>query len=47
MYEYRGKRWTMRNHINAMYGRTKLGSQGSITTDNQMFVENVFSYHVG
>jgi Protein of unknown function (DUF3078) len=46
-YDYKGLTWGLQNHLKAAYGRTKLGSQGTITTDNALFVENVLDYNVG
>jgi hypothetical protein len=36
-YEYKGEEWGLNNHIRAAYGRTRLGSQNSITTENEFF----------
>ena len=46
-YDYKGLTWGLQNQLKAAYGRTKLGSQGTITTDNALFVENVLDYNVG
>jgi Protein of unknown function (DUF3078) len=46
-YDYKGETWGLQNHLKAAYGRTKLGGQGTITTDNALFVENVLTYNVG
>ena len=46
-YDYKGETWGLQNHLKAAYGRTKLGSQGSITTDNTLFLENVVTYNIG
>jgi len=45
--DYKTDGWTLRNHARAAYGRTKLGGQGYITNDNELFVENVLSYNIG
>lgn len=45
--DYKGKKWIFQNHANATYGRTKLGSENSITTDNQLFIEDVLTYNAG
>lgn len=46
-YNYIGRTWGLQNHLRVAYGRTKLGSQGSITTDNGLLLENVLTYNVG
>ncbi len=46
-YDYKGETWSLQNHGTLQYGRTKLGSQGSITTDNEVLLENVLTYHIG
>ncbi|HEY9165714.1 MAG TPA: DUF3078 domain-containing protein [Candidatus Kryptonia bacterium] len=46
-YDYRGEIWGLQNHLKAAYGSTKLGSQGTITTDNTLFLENVLTCKVG
>lgn len=39
--------WTYKNSVKATYGRSKIGSGNFITTDNDLYVENVISYNVG
>lgn len=46
-YDYHGQVWGLQNHMKAAYGRTKLGGQGTITTDNELFLENVLTYNMG
>ncbi len=46
-YNYKGKTWGLVNHLRASYGRSKLGSQGAITTDNDLLLEDVLTYNVG
>ncbi len=46
-YNYKGLKWGLQNHLRVAYGSSKLGSQGSITTDNSLLLENVLSYNVG
>ena len=46
-YDFKGETWSLQNHGTLQYGRTKLGSQGSITTDNEILLENVLVYHIG
>ena len=46
-YDFKGEIWSLQNHGTLQYGRTKLGSQGSITTDNEILLENVLTYHIG
>ncbi len=46
-YDYKGKTWIFQNLVKAAYGRTKLDNQNSITTDNQLLIENVLTYNVG
>lgn len=45
--DYKTDSWTLRNRGRAAYGRTKLGGQGYITNDNELFLENVLSYNFG
>ncbi len=45
--DYKTDHWTLRNHGRVAYGRTKLGGQGYITNDNELFLENVLSYNFG
>ncbi len=46
-YDYKGEQWRLVDHLKIAYGKTKLGSQSSITTDNEFFLENVLSYKSG
>ena len=46
-YNYKGKIWSLQNHLRASYGRSRLGGQASITTDNSLLLENVLTYDVG
>ncbi len=46
-YDYTGKTWGLQNRLKAAYGRTRLGGQGTITTDNELFLENVLTYNLG
>ncbi|MCX7876977.1 MAG: DUF3078 domain-containing protein [Melioribacteraceae bacterium] len=39
--------WTFKNSIKATYGRSKIGSGRYITTDNDLYIENLASYNVG
>lgn len=39
--------WTFKNSIKATYGRSKIGSGGYRTTDNDLYIENVASYNLG
>ncbi len=45
--DYKSDGWLLRNRAKAAYGRTKLGGQGYITNDNELFLENVLSYSAG
>ncbi len=45
--DYKNDGWILRNNSRLAYGRTKLGGQGTITNDNEFFLENVLSYNVG
>lgn len=45
--DYNTDGWTLRNHARAAYGRTRLGGQGYITNDNELFLENVLLYNFG
>ncbi len=45
--DYKSDGWMLRNRAKGAYGRTKLGGQGYITNDNELFFENVLSYNVG
>ena len=46
-YDFKGEKWSLQNHGSLQYGRTKLGNQGSITTDNEILLENVLTYNIG
>ena len=46
-YNYKGRSWGLQNHLRVAYGRSRLGSQGSITTDNSLLFENVLTYNIG
>ncbi len=46
-YNYKGNIWSLQNHLRASYGRSRLGGQASITTDNSLLLENVLTYNVG
>lgn len=46
-YNYRSTTWGLQNHLRASYGRSKIGSQSSITTDNSLLLENVLTYNLG
>ncbi len=46
-YNYKGATWGLQNHLRASYGRSKIGSQNSIVTDNNLLFENVLTYNVG
>ncbi len=46
-YDYKGEDWGLNNHIRVAYGTTKLGSQNSITTDNEFSLDNVLLYKAG
>lgn len=46
-YNYSGRIWGLKNHLRASYGRSKLGGQASIITDNDFLFENVLTYNVG
>lgn len=39
--------WTYKNSIKGTYGRSKIGGGNYITTDNDLYVENLVSYNVG
>lgn len=39
--------WIYKNSIKATHGRAKIGSGSFITTDNDLYTENVISYIVG
>ncbi len=39
--------WQFKNNIKAAYGRTKLGGQDFRTNDNELYLESVFSRHLG
>ena len=41
--DYLSPDWKLANHINAAYGRTKLGSQDFRTNDNDLYLESVLS----
>lgn len=44
---YKTLDWTFKNDLKAAYGQTKLGSAETKLTDNELFMESVFSYHIG
>ncbi len=46
-YDYKGTTWGLVNHLQASYGRTKLGGQNSILTDNNLMLTNVLTYDIG
>lgn len=39
--------WTYKNSIKGTYGRSKIGGGNYITTDNDLYIENLVSYNVG
>jgi len=39
--------WSFKNSIKATYGRSKIGSGSYRTTDNDLYIENVATYHIG
>lgn len=39
--------WTYKNSLKIMYGRSKIGSGTYITTDNDLYIENLVSYNIG
>jgi Protein of unknown function (DUF3078) len=44
---YIGDPWKWRNNLRFAYGRTKLGSDGYRTNDNEIFFESTLIYNVG
>lgn len=46
-YNNTGDLWTYKNSLKANYGRSKIGSGKYITTDNEIYIENLVSYNVG
>lgn len=46
-YNNTGDLWAYKNSIKANYGRSKIGSGKYITTDNEIYIENLVSYDVG
>ncbi len=46
-YDYKGKIWNLQNHLRASYGRSRLGGAATITTDNNLLLENVLTYNLG
>ncbi len=46
-YNYKSMTWGLQNHLRASYGRSKIGGQTSITTDNSLLLENVLTYNLG
>ncbi|MDF1611658.1 DUF3078 domain-containing protein [Stygiobacter electus] len=39
--------WTYKNSLKGLFGRSKIGSGNYITTDNDLYIENLVSYNVG
>jgi len=39
--------WIYKNSIKGTYGRSKIGGGNYITTDNDLYIENLVSYNVG
>ena len=46
-YDYKGEEWGLNNHLKLAYGKTKLGNQGAITTDNEFSLDNVLLFKAG
>ncbi len=44
---YKNDVWGVKNSLKASFGRTKLGDKGNRTTDNDLYLESVFSYQIG
>jgi hypothetical protein len=44
---YRTEVWHFKNDLKLAYGRTKLGSSGFRTTDNELYLEDVISRNIG
>ncbi len=44
---YKTTDWKFSNELKAAYGRTKIQDQDSKVTDNELYMETVFSYDVG
>lgn len=39
--------WTYKNSLKTTYGRSKIGGGTYITTDNDLYIENLVSYNIG
>jgi len=44
---YKTEKWEFKNELKAVYGQTKIASDGVKVTDNELFMETVFSYNIG
>ncbi|HET55483.1 MAG TPA: DUF3078 domain-containing protein [Ignavibacteria bacterium] len=44
---YKTEKWEFKNELKAVYGQTKIASDGVKVTDNELFMETVYSYNIG
>ncbi len=44
---YKAEKWEFKNELKSAYGQTKIGSDLVKVTDNELFLESVFSYNIG
>ena len=44
---YKTTKWTFKNELKAAYGQTKIGGDDAKLTDNELYMETVYTYNVG